>query len=435
MRTATILRPEVATTMLLTTGMLALSGFNFESSAEAPGGAGSIFNQVVWPLLLVATLVTTRPQISPNLITILGASLFMIMFASAVDARDPFVSIKRVLFQLTVTLVFFANSHMLDEIGMARVVKSYAVLTFLINLIFFVATPSSIFDHDGSLRGAYAHKNTAGAAFFAAALSLFWLCTSKFMRSRLLSLLGSLLFSGLLYLTHSKTCATLLLPSMVSIILFKFKPLARSAWWIVSCLMAGLCWFYFDYIWSLRSDDFTGRVEVWRQTIPIALVAPWVGHGFGSFWEDLRPLYFADAKNSFLYMLNSAHSGYIDFSLSSGLISTFLYCALVIAVTYRIRLLGRSNRLPALIVTFALSFIVYNALESAIFVVANAMWPFMLLISAASSRQIRPARDALVDYAIRRWPEGGRFGRQRLAQSKPGTGFLMRSADAIHPKN
>jgi O-antigen ligase len=70
---------------------------------------------------------------------------------------------------------------------------------------------------------------------------------------------------------------------------------------------------------------FTGRTEIWEHILPEIGRQPWLGHGFGSFWDvgaQLNPILSAptDAWYRNAQLINTAHNGYLDVLLQTGLV-------------------------------------------------------------------------------------------------------------------
>lgn len=67
-----------------------------------------------------------------------------------------------------------------------------------------------------------------------------------------------------------------------------------------------------------RNPTLTDRTAIWAPLLSVAMQRPLLGYGFGGFWTEQKLDY---------YMINEAHSGYLDTLLSIGFIGLLLFSA------------------------------------------------------------------------------------------------------------
>jgi exopolysaccharide production protein ExoQ len=84
---------------------------------------------------------------------------------------------------------------------------------------------------------------------------------------------------------------------------------------------------------------FTGRTDIWTHLVQEIARRPWLGRGFGSFWDTgqlYNPIESAAQSDWFMnaQLINSAHDGYLDVLLQTGLVG------FAIAVTAILRCLA-----------------------------------------------------------------------------------------------
>lgn len=148
---------------------------------------------------------------------------------------------------------------------------------------------------------------------------------------------------------------------------------------------------------------FSLRTPIWAAVVDTIALRPWLGHGFGSFWDvggPFNPLH-SPAWNEFFMdpqVINTAHSGYLDLMLQTGTIGlglglvviarclVRLYQGAVVAVEApeRVATLG----LLCLAVCLALN----NLLESYLFMSGMVTgYLFFLLTLCADWRRWEPA--------------------------------------------
>jgi O-antigen ligase len=71
-----------------------------------------------------------------------------------------------------------------------------------------------------------------------------------------------------------------------------------------------------------REENLTGRAEVWRQLVPVAMQCPILGHGFAGFWST-------DAREQF--EISGSHNGYLDLILELGFVGLLLYTIFMVS--------------------------------------------------------------------------------------------------------
>lgn len=71
-----------------------------------------------------------------------------------------------------------------------------------------------------------------------------------------------------------------------------------------------------------REENLTGRSDVWRQLIPVAMQQPIFGYGFAGFWST-------NAREQF--DISGSHNGYLDFILELGFIGLLFYTFFIVS--------------------------------------------------------------------------------------------------------
>ena len=71
-----------------------------------------------------------------------------------------------------------------------------------------------------------------------------------------------------------------------------------------------------------RTENLTGRSEIWQKLIPLAMQNPVLGHGFGGFWTD---------EFRELVKTSDAHNGYLDVILNTGFMGLVLTSVFLIS--------------------------------------------------------------------------------------------------------
>jgi exopolysaccharide production protein ExoQ len=81
--------------------------------------------------------------------------------------------------------------------------------------------------------------------------------------------------------------------------------------------------------------SMTGRVQLWRELLTYVALRPLSGYGFDSFWS---PTHTTSVSVSVGWVVPHPHTGYLDMTLSLGVIGLALFCVvLVAALRYALR--------------------------------------------------------------------------------------------------
>lgn len=72
-----------------------------------------------------------------------------------------------------------------------------------------------------------------------------------------------------------------------------------------------------------REEHLTGRSDVWKALVPVAMSRPILGHGFEGFWTT-------SAREAF--DISGAHNGFLDILLNLGFVGLGLYTLYVISI-------------------------------------------------------------------------------------------------------
>ncbi len=72
-----------------------------------------------------------------------------------------------------------------------------------------------------------------------------------------------------------------------------------------------------------REKNLTGRADVWRELVPVAMERPFMGYGFGGFWSS-------SVRNQF--DISDSHNGYLELILNIGMVGLMLYVIFILAI-------------------------------------------------------------------------------------------------------
>jgi exopolysaccharide production protein ExoQ len=128
-----------------------------------------------------------------------------------------------------------------------------------------------------------------------------------------------------------------------------------------------------------KNLTLTGRTEFWPLVLDKIGESPWVGYGFGAFWQGLDGPS-AYVWNASAFKAPNSHNGYLDLFLDLGIIGFSIYMALFInsfrkALIY-IRQTGTSDRFwPVLLLCYV---VLSNLTESSLVIQNNFLWIWQL---------------------------------------------------------
>ncbi len=125
-----------------------------------------------------------------------------------------------------------------------------------------------------------------------------------------------------------------------------------------------------------------GRVPLWVYVWNDALLHPWLGVGFGSYWTATR---LAEVWQSVQWQAPCAHNGFLDEMAQTGLVGVGLFLAFCIAAARDLKRIAlKSLKLPATLVLWWLAlFLLINTIDSILQFYFKV--PFFFTLAAISS--------------------------------------------------
>jgi exopolysaccharide production protein ExoQ len=125
-----------------------------------------------------------------------------------------------------------------------------------------------------------------------------------------------------------------------------------------------------------RDETLTGRTYIWAELLPIAMQHPILGCGYGGFWTSAT----IEA-----YIINEAHSGYLEALMGLGFVGLFLLAMFLLSSCGRAqRELTRHFDWGALWICFLVMVVVHNLTETSFPSFVNQL-PAVVLFLAVSS--------------------------------------------------
>jgi exopolysaccharide production protein ExoQ len=273
-----------------------------------------------------------------SLFLVVGFSLLSIVWSDYPDLTLSRAMLLLLMSAITMAIVVGLTSPR----RLHTILFASLTVIILINLAFTAIAPSRAVTDIG-VRGFYSQKNVAGlVAMVTMIFGFTWILGAQKARSVFLGLAAlapTLLF---LIISRSKTSINLTVLMFAISGLFVLTELLgeRFALFIIFCALAlisillGLFAaldFDIQYVLGVVVGDksFTGRDEIWAFALRSASKRPWLGYGYGAFWDvgaGNDPLlrvetgsWLADVE---LGKINEAHNGYLDLWLHIGLPAT-----------------------------------------------------------------------------------------------------------------
>lgn len=188
---------------------------------------------------------------------------------------------------------------------------------------------------------------------------------------------GALVLLGLGGLWFSKSRTTLVAFVVAAILALVLRSRGAQRWLVLAgCLMlacvGGLVYTFAsasalkeaaDVAVMGRGEDvntLTGRLPLWEEAWKAALKRPWLGHGYGAYWNAKHVLEYSDLLS---WQIPHSHNAYIDLVLAVGGVGLGLYLTWMLAsIVSAQRRYERSGRLAEL---FALCLLVMTLVHGA----------------------------------------------------------------------
>ena len=352
-------------------------------------------------------------------------------------AVEPFVSFKRVMQQVIVVYITFVSLALLGPERIYRTLLAALVLSLLICWISLPLTPNAVHpptEYDralvGAWRGFFFHKNIAGAV-----MALTFVVTAHaFLSTRkwyfaLFSVLAFLFVVG----TKSKTSLALCFAILAVSAVYRYlsQTVTRRA---LLLLLVGLGMLAFlalyiafqPFVERLFADptSFTGRVSIWQVPIDYLRDHPYLGSGFGGFWQvgDSSPAH-QYLNQKFQFRTAHSHNGYLEILVTTGPVGLVLLLVSFVALPSWWFLSGATRQNATLLATaFAIwSFVLYqNLLETSFFDKDRQVWVIFLSAIAIAHASYKDAQRS--EWHRRGGDPRRRGGWTRLAAARGGAG-------------
>lgn len=399
-------------TLFLSTGALLgilIYGPSTPDAHVSSPAVGSLVTEIVWAGLYTLFIVIAFVRRQRLVATLLKERTICLLLGLAIlstawsDSPSTTLWNCARLFATTLFGIYLAKTYGLEEI-FGLVAWALAIAAVL-SIVFALVLPEYGIDKyfaRAVWRGVFDQKNGLGNTMAIGALT--WLIFSLGAgRPRWLGLLMFTTCSLLVLFSGSKT--SLVVESILLFVMMAFGKIHRSV-----AILAGLSLMVLvavfvvevqhpiDAILGLlnRSEDLTGRVQIWALVREAISKRPLLGYGYMAFWRG------ADGPSADVnvsgWIPPSAHNGFLDLALYFGVFGPVLFAVVLAgAILFWIRVAQRRSAVVELFPVIFLLFIMLSNVMEGSNISPNALaWDLFVAFSVKRSvarsgfRHIRP---------------------------------------------
>jgi O-antigen ligase len=379
------------------------------------GDSSDFINQIAYIVLAGAVgtyFLINEPWRMRPLVRPVYLAMFGWLVVSVVTSSDPGLSARRLVFSLLVILL--AAALPLLPINLKRFSELAAVAVIMVLALCYagvVLIPQRAIHQSydviepllaGNWRGTFSHKNIASAIManfifigvFVAKARNAYLGWAIVVASALFLALSEGKASGaLLPFVLLLGCAVQRTRSPVLAALLIFTPVIALNLFTVGSL-------YLDSIMELdkvvlKDPTFTGRNDIWQFALDNISERPWLGHGFGAFWETPFTVFQPSKDGSMATTASHAHNAFLDLTLTIGLVGAGIAIAWTLVLPFidlrRCRRIGADPDLTRLFMRMWLFAIYTCSFESVLFDRGDPHW-FTMLVAMFGLRYLSVAR-------------------------------------------
>lgn len=392
-----------------------LLAIGLESDPLARTGQGSLLRQALYLLVAGLMLFALKPlENYKRLMAIPGFLMIGLVWCwlSLIWAIEPDIAVRRLVLTTLIMWMVFVSMRQLRFDEVVVLLRIALLIVLVCNYVAMVVAPDyaihrgNAFDElslAGDWRGILQHKNLAGAV---CAITMILFVFDRGRMPRLVQMAVVLAAAFFLYKTNSKTSFGLGLSAlMLGMIFLRYNRQYRSALMILLCLGAiaavVLEALYQNPLSGQFTDPraFTGRVEIWNALARYALDHPFLGAGYGSFWDigPASPIF--QYANGEVAEVPNGHNGFLDITVQLGFPGLILIVAAAVVIPVQ-RLLKSplaTGQRGALLMALFFFCIAHNMTESTLFDRDMFVWVVLMIAMALSQPNLILYRRARFD--------------------------------------
>jgi O-antigen ligase len=301
-----------------------------------------------------------------------GASMFGVILASRLSFQDQLLLLRKVLrFATACCLALWALKL---TTGMDFVTMGQS------------SNPMADGTDASALRGIFGHKNGLGA-MMALAILVDWHLPVRGTLAKTIRIAWLCGYAALLYFANSATALVACAATLG--ILYTVKKFRHQYGLLFpllslgSVLGAAVLGLFRDEAMQVlgRSSDLTGRTDLWHWVIIMIMKQPWLGYGYSSFWRggsDESAVIESHIGWSPIY----AHNGYLELTLSLGLIGLLVFLYVIAKGLWRavIRAKNAQELHDLWPLAFLVFFVLHNFGECTILLQNSLEWALCIAI-------------------------------------------------------
>ncbi|MGL4501480.1 MAG: O-antigen ligase family protein [Planktothrix sp.] len=246
----------------------------------------------------------------------------------------------------------------------------------------------------GTWRGIYRHKNILGRVITVGAIFLLIAPLNNY-KNKIINWLIFFISFQLLIGTDSKTALVgfLFIISISPIArVFRWNPSVGIPLYLSTMILGGVGAVFLGDNWdsALASIDkdptLNGRLPIWEIMMDRIQERPWLGYGYGAFWQGWKGKYSAPIWRTIVWKPGHAHNGFIDLLVELGIIGTLIF-----AMAFFDAILKSINRIrytqsfdsmwPLGFMTF---YVLMNQTQTALISPYNIQWLLFVVICFTS---------------------------------------------------
>ncbi|MBL8483430.1 MAG: O-antigen ligase family protein, partial [Rhodocyclaceae bacterium] len=369
---------------------------NFSYDGRLASGAdGTPFNQIFWVAALLCSLYCLVNMPARARAAFLPAlplcALCVLLLVSALWSLAPLITVRRAGLEMIVVACVVINVMALQRAEQAfHILYRVAALTLAFDLCMLLRANG--YDEAGLFRGIHTHKNVTGYLGATSILTGLWLRRAGAGLGRGANMAFLAGWALVLGMSQSKTSIALTLAA--PLLAYGLRRLAQASGAGLGMLLAGLGGLAYSaaalaYLSGVdlpggverfvHHVGFTGRDDIWDFLLARATERPWLGYGYGGFWDIGPDSPSVRWGSGFLPMINQAHNGYLDLFLALGVVGVAAWAGVLIGYVVclaRIEAAASMPWLSGLCWTLVVFSLLHNLTESSL--LRGFVWVWLL---------------------------------------------------------
>ncbi|WBO20845.1 O-antigen ligase family protein [Sphingomonas abietis] len=347
----------------------------------------NLIRQAGYGTILLLALVAMRPWRHPERLLVVPWPILLALvwcWLTLLWAIDPAVGMRRLVLTTIIAWSLFALVRQLGAERTVAVLRFMLVAMLVVNFFVVLAYPT-IGVHlntdgegfGGKWRGLMAHKNYAGMV---CAITILFFAFDAAAVHRMIRIIVCVAAAVFLVMSDSRTSMGIGVAAIMAGLLFTYLAGRNGQHRLASPALAWLLLIIPAVIFvSMAIDNapylqmvsdpsgFTGRTQIWAALIKAYADHPWLGVGYGSFWDlgSDGPIF--RYASGWVTDMSEGHNGYLDLLVQTGCIGAVLVLYAVLVWPARRLLHGGNHPARALGAALVIFCVGHNFTESQLF--------------------------------------------------------------------